>query len=345
MSVALHLDRVSAGYANRPVLNDLSLRAEAGRLTALLGPSGCGKTTLLKLIAGLLVPETGDIWFGDERMTDVAAEKRGIAMVFQKPLLFPHMSVGDNVAFGLTMRGWPSERRRAAVEDALRMVQLEGFGRRRPKELSGGQEQRVTLARALVTAPRVLLLDEPLSALDESLRADMRALVRDLQRRLAITTIFVTHDQREACEIADEVALLLDGSIAQAGPPRVFYTDPVNEDVARFFGWCVVDRPPGEMGPVGGVAFHPSAARLCPVRSGTGGDSDGSFFVTIEHVADVGTELRVGVRLPSGTRLDVVQPAGSEWPPQVPLAGLPARLVVAPAALRFFSAQRPRDQE
>ncbi len=345
MSVALRLDRVSAGYVSRPVLRELSLRADAGRLTALVGPSGCGKTTVLKLIAGLLVPETGDIWFGDERMTGVAAEKRGIAMVFQKPLLFPHMSVGDNVAFGLTMRGWPAERRRAAVEEGLRMVQLEGFGRRRPKELSGGQEQRVTLARALVTAPRVLLLDEPLSALDESLRADMRALVRDLQRRLGITTIFVTHDQREACEIADEVALLLDGGIAQVGPPRVFYTDPVSADVARFFGWCIVDRPATEAGPIGGaVAFHPAAARLCSVRSGTG-ELEGSFFVTIEHVADVGTELRVGVRLPSGARIDVVQPAGSDWPPQVPLAGLPARLVVPPSAIRFFAEQRRRDQE
>jgi ABC-type Fe3+/spermidine/putrescine transport system ATPase subunit len=336
VSVALRLDTVSAGYGRRPVLHDLSLRAEAGRLTALLGPSGCGKTTVLKLIAGLLAPDAGDVWFGDERMTPVPVERRGIAMVFQKPLLFPHMSVADNVAFGLTMRGWSPARRQAAVDDVLRMVQLEGFGSRRPKELSGGQEQRVTLARALVTAPRVLLLDEPLSALDESLRADMRALVRDLQRRLGITTIFVTHDQREACEIADEIAFLLDGRIVQAGAPRVFYTDPASEAVARFFGWCVVDCPHGAAGGTGrAVAFHPSAARLHPPASGAH-ESDGSFSVTIDHVADVGTELRVAVRLLSGARVDVVHPAGSEWPPQASPAGLPARLIVAPSALRHF---------
>jgi ABC-type Fe3+/spermidine/putrescine transport system ATPase subunit len=335
VSVALRLDRVSAGYGKGLVLQDLTLRTEPGRLTAVLGPSGCGKTTLLKLVAGLLVPETGDIWFGGERMTGVAAEKRGIAMVFQKPLLFPHMTVADNVAFGLTMRGWDAERRRSAVEDALRMVQLEGFGGRRPQELSGGQEQRVALARALVTAPRVLLLDEPLSALDENLRADMRALVRDLQRRLGITTIFVTHDQREACEISDEIALLLGGRLAQMGPARVFYTDPASAAVARFFGWCVVDRPTAADRLRGSVAFHPSAARLCAPAAGAV-EPDGSFLVTIEHIADLGTEQRAAVRFVSGARVDVVHPSGSGWPAPIPPGGIPARLVVQPSALRYF---------
>ena len=286
MSVDVRLDRVSAGYGGGFVLRDLGLAVDPGSLTALVGPSGCGKTTVLKVIAGLLAPAAGDVWFGTERMTSTVAEKRDIAMVFQKPLLFPHMSVAENVAFGLAMRGWPPARRRAAAEDALRMVQLDGFADRRPRELSGGQEQRVTLARALVTQPRVLLLDEPLSALDENLRMEMRALVRELQRRLAITTIFVTHDQREACEVGDQVAILLDGRIAQAGPPRVFYTDPASEAVARFFGWCVIEAP----GRGGAVAFHPSAAHLCSDRPGT--ETPGSFPVVIEHVADVGAELR-----------------------------------------------------
>ena len=335
MSVPLRLDRISAGYGKGPVLRDLNLGVRAGSLTALLGASGCGKTTVLKLIAGLLMPEAGDVWFGEERMTHVAAEKRGIAMVFQKPLLFPHLNVADNVAFGLTMRGWPIERRVAAVEAALRMVQLEGFTGRRPKELSGGQEQRVTLARALVTEPRVLLLDEPLSALDESLRADMRALVRNLQRTLGITTVFVTHDQREACEIADDVAVLLDGRIGQVGPPRVFFTDPVSEDVARFFGWCILDRRSTGDGQAGSVAFHPSLARLCQDASG-GGGAEGSFPVTIEHVADVGTEVRIAVRFTSGERIDVVQPAGREGTSGVLPAGALARLTVPPSALRYF---------
>jgi ABC-type Fe3+/spermidine/putrescine transport system ATPase subunit len=336
VSVALRLDRVSAGYGRGPVLHDLSLHVEAGALTTLLGPSGGGKTTALKLIAGLLAPDAGDIWFGDQRMTHVAAEQRGIAMVFQKPLLFPHMSVAENVAFGLLMRGWPPARRRGAVEETLRMVQLEGFGRRRPKELSGGQEQRVALARALITEPRVLLLDEPLSALDESLRGEMRGFVRDLQRRLGITTLFVTHDQGEACEIADQVAVLLDGRIAQIGSPRDFYTDPATEAVARFFGWCVIDAPSAVAETMGAVAFHPSAARLCPVASGSG-MSDGAFAVTIEHVADLGAQLRIAVRFPSGARIEVVQPAGTEWAAQVPLVGDRARLVVPPSALRRFS--------
>ena len=335
MSVLVHLDRVTAGYGGSVVLRELSLRVEPGSLTAVVGPSGGGKTTVLKLVAGLVPTAAGDVWFGDERMTAVAAEKRGVAMVFQKPLLFPHMSVGENVAFGLSMRGWPAAQRRAAAEDALRMVQLAGFSPRKPNELSGGQEQRVTLARALVTQPRVLLLDEPLSALEEGLRAEMRALVRELQRRLAITTIFVTHDQREACEIGDQVALLLDGRIAQAGPPRAFYTEPASEAVARFFGWCIVERSS-----VGGhdMAFHPSTARLCSDVPESA--EPGSFPVVVEHVADVGPELRATVRFPSGARLDITQRAGEPTTP-VPAAGSIARLVVPPSALRILPERKP----
>jgi ABC-type Fe3+/spermidine/putrescine transport system ATPase subunit len=352
VTIALRLDSVSAGYGRGRVLHDVTLDVEAGTLVALLGPSGCGKTTALKVIAGLVAPDSGEIWFGSEAMTRVPAEKRGIAMVFQKPLLFPHMNVADNVAFGLLMRGWPAERRREAVESALRLVHLEGFGSRRPKELSGGQEQRVTLARALVTEPRILLLDEPLSALDESLRVDMRALIRDLQRRLAITTIFVTHDQGEAAEIADEVVLLLDGRVAQVGAPRAYYTAPASEAVARFFGWCVlratcdrgVVRAGGgtfELASTGAgsgepcaVAFHPSAARLCP---GAPPDSEppGALPVTVEHVTDLGTQLRITVRFPSGERIDLVQPATDGSAETTP-AGADARLVVPPAALWFF---------
>jgi putative spermidine/putrescine transport system ATP-binding protein len=335
MSVGVRLDRVSAQYSGHVVLRDLSLAVEAGSLTALVGPSGCGKTTVLKVIAGLLAPEAGDVWFADERMTPIAAEKRGIAMVFQKPLLFPHMSVADNVAFGLMMRGMPQAQRRAAAEDALRMVQLDGLADRRTRELSGGQEQRATLARALVTRPRVLLLDEPLSALDASLRADMRALVRQLQRQFAITTIFVTHDQREACEVGDQVAVLLAGRVAQAGPPRLFYTDPASEAVARFFGWCVVDAPTSP-GRGEAVAFHPSVARLCLDHSGP--QARGSFPVVVEHVTDVGTELHLSVRFLSGPRLDLVHTVSALTTP-VPAVGASARLIVPESALKVFSAE------
>jgi ABC-type Fe3+/spermidine/putrescine transport system ATPase subunit len=347
----LRLDRVVAGYGSHRVLEALSLEVPAGSLSALLGPSGCGKTTALKAIAGLLPIASGDVWFGQERMTDVPAERRGVAMVFQKPLLFPHMTVGENVGFGLEMRGWPADRRRDAVAGALQLVQLDGLAGRKPGALSGGQEQRVALARALVTEPRVLLLDEPLSALDEHLRAEMRLLVRDLQRRLGITTLFVTHDQREAADIADEVVLILRGRVAQAGPPGAFYTAPESEDVARFFGWCVLPGVPGAAGfeAAGGifaatprdsrqapssVAFHPSGARVCGAAASTTMVPN-ALPVVIERVTSLGPQIRVVVRLATGERLDILQPfdpIGLALPPEGA-----ARLLVEPSTVRFFS--------
>jgi ABC-type Fe3+/spermidine/putrescine transport system ATPase subunit len=347
----LRLDRVSAGYGARRALHDVSVEVAAGRFAALLGPSGCGKTTALKVIAGLLHPEQGGVWFGIEPMTGVPPERRDVAMVFQKPLLFPHMSVAENVGFGLVVRGWPPDRRRAAIADALRLVQLDDYGSRRPRELSGGQEQRVALARALVIQPRMLLLDEPLSALDENLRADMRALIRRLQRQLGITTIFVTHDQREAAALADQIILLLDGRMAQSDPPRAFYTAPASDAVARFFGWCVVPGrcEQGRFEVEGGafevpagvrdartVAFHPSAARLSPAPPGVDA-LPGSIRVTVEHVSDLGAELRASVRLASGMRIDVVQPANGDHA-ALAADGANARLAVPPEALRFSSA-------
>jgi ABC-type sulfate/molybdate transport systems ATPase subunit len=215
--------------------------------------------------------------------------------------------------------------------------------------LSGGQEQRVALARALITRPRVLLLDEPLSALDENLRAGMRALVRDLQRRLGITTVFVTHDQREAADMGDRVALLLGGRLAQSGPPRDFYTVPATADVARFFGWCVLDGTRNGAGfRAGGgvfdapdhgderreltaVAFHPSAVRLSHPESAS---TVNALPAVVEHVTDLGAQRRVTARLASGERIDIVQAVDPAVPPVV--QG-PAQLDVAPAFLRFFS--------
>ena len=267
MSGVLRLESVSAGYGRGRVLDSLSLDADEGTLLALLGPSGCGKTTVLRVIAGLVPVESGEVWFGDERVTDVPAERRSVAVVFQKPLLFPHMSVAENVGFGLAMRGWSAQRRRGPVDEMLRLVQLDGFGPRRPKELSGGQEQRVALARALVTEPRLLLLDEPLTALDENLRVELRGLIRDLQRRLGITTLFVTHDQREAADMADQVVLMLEGRVAQSGPARDFYTRPASEAVARFFGWTVI------AGHRDGQLFHAAGGSFAlPIRSSGAGD-------------------------------------------------------------------------
>jgi putative spermidine/putrescine transport system ATP-binding protein len=351
VTVTLRLDRVVAGYGSHRVLEALSLEVPAGSLSVLLGPSGCGKTTALKAIAGLVPIESGDVWFGDQQVTHVPAERRGIAMVFQKPLLFPHMTVGENVAFGLEMRGWSPSRRREAVDEALRLVQLDGFADRKPGVLSGGQEQRVALARALVTTPRVLLLDEPLSALDEHLRAGMRLLIRDLQQRLGITTLFVTHDQREAADIADQVLLILGGRVAQAGPPQAFYTAPATEEVARFFGWCVLPGSPGSAGfeAAGGVfetistdfditassvAFHPSGTRVC----GTPTDPTtvpNALPVRIERVTQLGPLVRIVVRLTGGERLDVVQPVDRNSHALAPDAA--ARLLVESSAVRFFT--------
>ena len=217
-------------------VDDLSLDVPAGKLTALLGPSGSGKTTILKMIAGLISPTSGDIFFNGESVLNVPAERRGAVMVFQNHLLFPYLNVGENVAFGLKMRGENRSVIRRKVAEMLELVQLSGYERRKPSQLSGGQQQRVGLARALVVEPRVLLLDEPLSNLDAHLRDEMRDLVRSLQRQKGITTVFVTHDQEEAVMLADQLALIFNGKLQQAAAPLLFYEQPANLDVARFFG-------------------------------------------------------------------------------------------------------------
>jgi ABC-type Fe3+/spermidine/putrescine transport system ATPase subunit len=219
-----------------PSLVDLSLEIPSGGLTALLGPSGCGKTTALKLIAGLLEPTSGDVTFDGRSILRDKPEDRGVVMVFQNHLLFPYMSVAENVGFGLRMRKVSKAQIADRVAEMLSLVKLPDIGNRKPSELSGGQQQRVALARALIVQPRVLLLDEPLSNLDANLRLEMRDLIRGLQKKLGITTIFVTHDQEEAVVLADRVALILDGRLCQYDPADQFYKRPASEAVARFFG-------------------------------------------------------------------------------------------------------------
>lgn len=222
--------------AAKPALDDLSLTIPGGSLTALLGPSGCGKTTALKIIAGLLAPSTGDVAFNGSSVLALPPDSRGAVMVFQNPLLFPHMTVAENIGFGLSMRHLPKAEIAARVSDMLSLIQLPDLGPRRPSQLSGGQAQRVALARALILRPSVLLLDEPLSNLDATLRGEMRDLIRTLQQNLGVTTIFVTHDQAEAVVMADQIALLLDGRLQQFGPPDAFFNRPATRTVARFFG-------------------------------------------------------------------------------------------------------------
>lgn len=337
MTASLRLVDLWATYGSTRVLKGLSLDVPQGTLTALLGPSGCGKTTALKVIAGLVAPESGDVWLGETRLTELPAERRGLGVVFQKPLLFPHLTVAENVAFGLRMRRASASHVATEVAAALRMVHLHDLAHRRPRELSGGQEQRVALARALVTRPPVLLLDEPLTALDEHLRSQMRALVLEIQRQLSITTIFVTHDQREAAAVAQQVALVLDGRIAQCGPLRDFYTAPVTAAVGRFFGWCLVPRDAEGMlaadtetaGTV--AAFHPSAASL---RLPTRGRSNG-LPGTVVRVVDRGHRARISVQLDAGPTIDLNHPLHEGTCP--PTAGTSVEVAVPAGAVRILS--------
>jgi ABC-type Fe3+/spermidine/putrescine transport system ATPase subunit len=234
--IDIRLDRLTRRYGEVVALDELTLDIGGGTVTALLGPSGCGKTTALKLVAGLLDPSGGRVLFGGRDVTEVAAERRGAVMVFQDHRLFPYLTAGDNVAFGLRMRGMARRERRRQAEAVLERVGLEGLAGRRPAELSGGQRQRVALARALVLEPEVLLLDEPLANLDAHLRAGLRELILDVQREREFTTVVVTHDQEEAVVLAEDIALLFDGRLHQHGAPRTFFEHPATERTARFFG-------------------------------------------------------------------------------------------------------------
>jgi len=223
-------------YGDFTALNGVSLNIKEGEFFTLLGPSGCGKTTLLRMIAGFNSIEAGDFYFGEKRINDVAAHKRDIGMVFQNYAIFPHLTVKENVAYGLKARKVGKKEIEERVAEALKLVQIEHLADRKPNELSGGQQQRVALARAFVIEPSVLLMDEPLSNLDAKLRVQMRTVIKKLQRRLGITTIYVTHDQEEALAISDRIAVMKDGNIMQIGTPNEIYAKPQNPFVAGFIG-------------------------------------------------------------------------------------------------------------
>ena len=236
MSAAIEITGLSKAFAGQPVLNHISLRIEPGELFFLLGPSGCGKTTLLRSIAGFCLPDQGAILVDGVNVTNLPAHARDMGMVFQSYALWPHMTVAENVSFGLEQRKVPAAERQRRVTEALELVRMAAYARRRPNELSGGQQQRVALARALVVRPRCLLLDEPLSNLDAQLRLEMRTEIRRLCKQAELTTVYVTHDQKEALSIADRVAILQNGHIRQCAPPHEIYQRPVSRFVAGFIG-------------------------------------------------------------------------------------------------------------
>ncbi|MBZ9994060.1 ABC transporter ATP-binding protein [Mesorhizobium sp. BH1-1-4] len=223
-------------YGSVRAVNEITLDVRPGEFLSLLGPSGSGKTTLMMMIAGFEMPNAGKIWIGDRDVTDVPPNRRDVGMVFQRYALFPHMTVAENIAFALRMRKVPKHEKARRVADALAMVQLEGYGKRLPNELSGGQQQRVAVARALVFEPPVLLMDEPLGALDKKLREQMQIEIKRLQQRLGVTVIYVTHDQEEAMTMSDRIAVMRDGSLEQIGSPSELYDSPATPFVADFVG-------------------------------------------------------------------------------------------------------------
>ncbi len=266
--LGLAVDHLSKRYGAAAALNDVSLHVPRGRFLTLLGPSGSGKTTLLMAIAGFVEPDAGTIRLDDAPIGHLPPEKRNFGMVFQGYALFPHLSIADNVAFPLKIRGLPRTEITSRVAQALDSVQLARFAGRMPRQLSGGQQQRVALARALVFQPSLLLLDEPLSALDRNLRIDMQAELKDLHERVGLTFIYVTHDQQEALSMSDEIAILRDGRLIQQAAPDVLYEQPATRFVADFLGRS--NFLPGRVEAVAGDGFAYRCGSLRLVQAGAG---------------------------------------------------------------------------
>jgi sulfate transport system ATP-binding protein len=289
--VAIEVRNVSKSFNGFQAIEDVSLSVPDGSLTALLGPSGGGKSTLLRVIAGLEAPDSGEVLFSGEAVTRLPAQERGVGFVFQHYAAFKHMTVRDNIAFGLKIRKRPKAEVRARVDELLALVHLGGWADRYPAQLSGGQRQRMALARALAVQPRVLLLDEPFGALDATVRKELRDWLRRLHDEVHVTTIFVTHDQEEALEVAQQVAVLNAGRIEQTGTPDDLYERPANPFVMGFVG--PVSR-------LGETWVRPHDIEVLE------DEQDGAIQAMIERVARVGFEVRVEAVLGDGTPLPIL---------------------------------------
>jgi len=285
MSISVH--DVSKRFGGFQALDDVSIEVESGSLTALLGPSGSGKSTLLRIIAGLEQPDTGEILLAGEDATTVTPQRRGVGFVFQHYAAFKHMTVRNNIAFGLKIRKRPSSEVRARVDQLLALVQLEGFGDRYPAQLSGGQRQRMALARALAPEPTVLLLDEPFGALDARVRAELRQWLLRLHAETHTTTVFVTHDQEEAMEVADSVVVMNRGRVEQAAPPEELYDAPANEFVMSFVG---------QANRIGDAWVRPHDVRLALDAA------PDARVAIVERVVNLGFEVRAELVADDGER-------------------------------------------
>jgi sulfate/thiosulfate transport system ATP-binding protein len=286
----IQLRGVSKRFGEFQALQDVSLDVADGSLTALLGPSGSGKSTLLRVIAGLEAPDAGTVRIAGRDATTVPPQRRGIGFVFQHYAAFKHMTVRDNVAFGLTVRRRPKAEVAARVDELLRIVGLDGYQSRYPSQLSGGQRQRMALARALAVEPEVLLLDEPFGALDARVRAELREWLRRLHDEVHVTTVLVTHDQEEAMEVADRIVVLNHGHVEQEGPPRELYDRPANDFVMGFLG---------PVARVGGTLVRPHDLALAPEPL------DGALEAQVARVVHLGFEVRVELELDGGEPLSV----------------------------------------
>jgi putative spermidine/putrescine transport system ATP-binding protein len=319
----LVLEGIGKRFGEITALADIDLAIPDGSFVCFLGPSGCGKTTLLRIVAGLEEPSAGRVLIGDEDVTAVPTSRRGVGMVFQSLALFPHLDVGENIAYSLRIRGVPKPERDARVQELLELVRLAGYQRRHISQLSGGQRQRVAIARALATQPRLFLLDEPLSALDAKLREEMQVELRLLQQRLGVTTVMVTHDRREAMTIADLVVVMGDQRVQQVGGPLEIYRRPRNRFVADFMGDCnLLEAEPAGDGavllagaryplagvvgaPRGGaitVSVRPEGVQLAPAAMG----EDGRGIGTVIFLKDLGDTLEAYLELDGASVMAIV---------------------------------------
>jgi sulfate transport system ATP-binding protein len=322
MSTPIVVKQLTKRFGGFEAVRDVSFTAPGGAITALLGPSGSGKSTVLRMIAGLEEPSEGQIFMGEEELTIKSVQERRVGFVFQHYALFRHMSVADNVAFGLTVRKAPKKERDTRVRDLLDLVQLSHFADRYPDQLSGGQRQRVALARALAPQPEVLLLDEPFGALDAKVRQDLRRWLDELHRELGVTSLLVTHDQEEALELAHTIVVMHEGGMEQVGSPAEVYDDPATAFVAGFVGSANVLHGEVRDGHVhlgslrvgGADHLDEGAAATAYVRPHDIGVSmsgdPGERTATIERIASLGWLARITLRLPGGETVVAHVPQG-----------------------------------